>query len=230
MRSMRAGGPPLLRAILAAIVTIPLPFYRWRPHPWHGLEAGPRAPRVVNAYIEITPFDTIKYEVDKATGYLRVDRPQRGAAAPPTLYGFVPRTYCGRRVAALSAPDVERGDGDPIDICVISERAITRSEIVLNARVIGCIQMVDHGEADDKIVAVLDNDLVWDRVQELAELPQALLERLTHYFATYKLKPGEPSQVSICASLPREHAERLILAALDDYKEVYGETPPTLRF
>jgi inorganic pyrophosphatase len=211
-------------------MTTALPFYRWRPHPWHGLEAGPQAPQVVNAYIEITPFDTIKYEIDKATGYLRVDRPQRGAVSPPTLYGFVPRTYCGRRVAALSAPGVERGDGDPIDICVISERPITRSEIVLNARVIGCIQMVDNAEADDKIVAVLDNDLVWDRVQDLSELPPALLERLTHYFATYKLMPGTPGKVSLTGNLARQHAERLILAALEDYKEVYGETPPTLRF
>src|SRR5688572_12877952 len=113
-----------------AAMSEPLPFYRWRPHPWHGLEPGPDAPQVVNAYIEITPFDTIKYEIDKATGYLRVDRPQRGSAQPPTLYGFIPRTFCGPRVADLSADDVSRADGDPLDICVISERPITRSEIV----------------------------------------------------------------------------------------------------
>ncbi|HKO92284.1 MAG TPA: inorganic pyrophosphatase, partial [Polyangiaceae bacterium] len=185
-----------------------LPFYRWRPHPWHGLDAGPKSPHVVNSYIEITPFDTIKYEVDKATGYLRVDRPQRGAAAPPTLYGFIPRTYCGRRVAALSAPGVAAADGDPLDICVISERAITRAEILLNARVIGGIQMVDSNEADDKIVAILDNDLVWDRVRELNELPAALLERLTHYFSTYKLIPGDtaPNRVKIASTYAREHA------------------------
>src|SRR3954471_20422020 len=129
-------------------MSTPQPFFRWRPHPWHGLESGDRSPEVVLAYIEITPFDTVKYEIDKATGYLRVDRPQRGAATPPTLYGFIPRTYCGKRVAALSAPGVERADGDPLDICVMSERAITRSDIVLNARVIGGIQMIDNGEAD----------------------------------------------------------------------------------
>jgi inorganic pyrophosphatase len=209
-----------------------LPFYRWRPHPWHGLEAGPQAPHVVNSYIEITPFDTIKYEIDKATGYLRVDRPQRGAAAPPTLYGFIPRTYCGRRVAALSAEGVTAADGDPLDICVISERPITRSEILLNARVIGGIQMVDNNEADDKIVAILDNDLVWDRVRDLGELPPALLERLTHYFSTYKLIPGSPSpnRVSIAGTYAREQAERVIVASQEDYTEVYGETPPTLRF
>jgi len=208
----------------------PQPFFRWRPHPWHGLEAGPRSPEVVLAYIEITPFDTIKYEIDKATGYLRVDRPQRGAATPPTLYGFIPRTYCGRRVAALSAPGVERADGDPLDICVMSERAITRSDIVLDARVIGGIQMIDNNEADDKIVAVLENDQVWDRVRELTELPPALLERLTHYFSTYKLVPGAANKVRLAGSYGHEHAERVIVASQEDYTEVYGETPPTLRF
>src|SRR5690606_3747216 len=115
------------------------------PHPWHGLDAGHRAPDVVNTYIEITPFDTIKYEIDKATGYLRVDRPQRGSAQPPTLYGFIPRTFCGDRVAALSADGVDRADGDPLDICVISERDITRADLVLSARVVGGIQMIDGG-------------------------------------------------------------------------------------
>jgi inorganic pyrophosphatase len=211
-------------------MSTPQPFFRWRPHPWHGLEAGPRSPEVVSAYIEITPFDTIKYEIDKATGYLRVDRPQRGAATPPTLYGFIPRTYCGRHVAALSAPGVERADGDPLDICVMSERAITRSDIVLNARVIGGIQMIDNNEADDKIVAVLDNDQVWGGVRELSELPPALLERLRHYFSTYKLVPGSPNKVSLADSYGRAHAEQVIVASQEDYTEVYGETPPTLRF
>jgi inorganic pyrophosphatase len=211
-------------------MSTPQPFFRWRPHPWHGLEPGDRAPEVVLAYIEITPFDTVKYEIDKATGYLRVDRPQRGAATPPTLYGFIPRTFCGKRVAALSAPGVERADGDPLDICVMSERAITRSDIVLNARVIGGIQMIDNGEADDKIVAVLDNDLVWGNAKELSDLPPALLERLTHYFSTYKLVPGSPNKVRLAGSYSHAHAASVIIASQEDYTEVYGETPPTLRF
>ena len=131
-----------------------LTFSQWRPHPWHGLSAGDDAPRVVNAYIEITPFDLIKYEVDKASGYLRVDRPQRTSSQPPALYGFIPRTYCGPRVAALT-PVTKRGDGDPLDICVLSERPIAKSEILLSARVIGGLQLVDRDEADDKIIAVL---------------------------------------------------------------------------
>jgi inorganic pyrophosphatase len=81
----------------------------FRPHPWHGLETGPKPPEVLNAFIEITPFDLMKYEVDKVSGYLRVDRPQRSSAQHPSLYGFVPRTYCGDRVRAL-APSAKRGD------------------------------------------------------------------------------------------------------------------------
>ena len=77
-------------------------FSRWRPHPWHGLSAGDDAPRVVNVFVEITPFDLIKYEVDKSSGYLKVDRPQRTSSQPPTLYGFVPQTYCAERVTRLS--------------------------------------------------------------------------------------------------------------------------------
>ena len=211
-------------------MSAPLAFYRWRPHPWHGLDAGDDAPKVVNAYIEITPFDTIKYEIDKATGYLRVDRPQSGSAQPPTLYGFVPRTYCGRRVAALSAPGVTKADGDPIDICVVSERAITRSEIVLRARVVGGIQMIDDEEADDKIVAVLESDLFWGPIQDIKALPKALLDRLTHYFATYKLIPGKHTNVRIERTYEREHAEAVVQASMEDYLETYGETPPTLRF
>src|SRR5688500_20363085 len=93
---------------------------RFRPHPWHGLAVGPEPPGLLNAYIEITPFDLIKYEVDKHSGYLRVDRPQRGSSQPPALYGFIPRTYCDHEVHRLS-PTSTRGDGDPLDICVLSE-------------------------------------------------------------------------------------------------------------
>jgi inorganic pyrophosphatase len=90
-------------------MAFPEPFYRWRPHPWHGLDVGPEPPGLLNAYIEITPFDVVKYEIDKTTGYLRVDRPQRSTSMPPALYGFIPRTYCGRRVSALSGRGNTRG-------------------------------------------------------------------------------------------------------------------------
>ena len=191
-------------------------FSQWRPHPWHGLEIGREPPRHVNAYIEITPFDLIKYEVDKASGYLRVDRPQRTTSQPPTLYGFVPRTYCGEAIAAL-CPNAERGDGDPLDICVISERPINHSELIVPARVVGGLQILDRGEADDKIVAVLDGDFLWGAIGDIGELPQILIERLQHYFSTYKLVPGATPQILIQQVYGAAHAERVVQAAMADY-------------
>ncbi|MGE3541573.1 MAG: inorganic pyrophosphatase [Candidatus Tectimicrobiota bacterium] len=202
-------------------MSFPPPFYRWRPHPWHGLSVGPNPPTLVHAYIEITPFDTVKYELDKVTGYLHVDRPQRSSALPPTLYGFIPRTYCGRQVSAL-VPSAVRGDGDPLDICVFSERPINRSDVVLQARVVGGLAMLDGGEVDDKIIAVLHNDYLWGHVQEIADFPDVLVERLQHYFSTYKLVPGEPARVSIETIYNCQHATRVIQAAMDDYQEEYG--------
>lgn len=175
----------------------------------------------MNAYIEITPFDTVKYESDKETGFLTVDRPQRSASLPPTLYGFLPRTYCGPRVAAL-CPAAHHGDGDPLDICVISERHITRADILLRARPVGGLRMVDDGEADDKILAVLDQDPVWGDAKDLPDLPQALVERLRHYFTTYKLMPGMP-RTEIDLVYGRAHAEKVIAASMEDYRETFGE-------
>lgn len=203
-------------------MAFPHAFYRWRPHPWHGLEVGPNPPNIVTAYIEITPFDAVKYEVDKATGYIRVDRPQSGAAQPPTLYGFIPRTLCGDRVAKL-CKGAQKGDGDPLDICVVSERPITRADIILNARVLGGIGMIDRGEADDKIVAVLQNDLFWGKCEDLSELPENLVSRLRHYFSTYKLKPGEPINASGTVIYDREQATKVVLAAIEDYSHEFGE-------
>jgi inorganic pyrophosphatase len=175
----------------------------------------------VHAYVEITPFDLVKYEIDKVTGYMRVDRPQRTSSQPPTLYGFIPRTYCGRRVHGLS-PGAERGDGDPLDICVISERPLTRAEVILTARVVGGIQAIDGGEADDKIVAVLDNDEFWRDVEDISQVPDILVERLRHYFSTYKMMPGGTSQMSIERVYDREYAQEVVAAAMEDYGEAYG--------
>jgi inorganic pyrophosphatase len=193
----------------------------FRPHPWHGLEVGPKPPGLLHAFIEITPFDLVKYEVDKQSGYLRVDRPQRGSALPPALYGFVPRTYCGPRTQRLSPRSV-RGDGDPLDICVLSERPITRGEVLVRARVVGGLQMVDAREADDKIIAVLDNDWVYGGARDVADLPAVLVERLEHYFVTYKLVPGERPTARIEKVYGRAHAEKVVRAAMDDYREAFG--------
>lgn len=198
----------------------PAPFFRSRPHPWHGLDVGEDPPIRVNAYIELTPFDSVKYEIDKKTGYLVVDRPQRTSSQPPTLYGFVPRTFCGPRVRGLS-PESERGDRDPLDICVLCERPITRSEVILRTRVIGGIQMVDGGEADDKIIAVLENDDVWQQAHHLSDIPQPYIERLRHYFSTYKLQRNEPSTTSITSVYDLDHATEVVKASMADYEERY---------
>lgn len=198
------------------------PFYRWRPHPWHGLEPGPDAPRVVQAYIEITPFDFVKYEIDKTTGYLRVDRPQRYSSQPPSLYGFIPQTYCGRRVSELS-PKTKRGDGDPMDICILSERPINRSEIILKAKVVGGIQMIDGNEADDKIIAVLANDNILAKTEDIKDLPEAMVARLQHYFATYKTMYNDEKPAVVIESIyGKDHAFKVVAASLEDYDEEFG--------
>ncbi|MCC7355079.1 MAG: inorganic pyrophosphatase [Anaerolineae bacterium] len=196
-------------------------FHAWRPHPWHGLVPGRNPPHFLQAYVEITPFDSVKYEIDKETGYLQVNRPQRTSSLPPVLYGFVPRTYCGPRVAAL-LPGSERGDGDPLDICVLSERPINRSEVLLNVQVVGGLRSADEGEADDKIIAVLEGDAVWGDAMDLSDIPPRLIERLRHYFETYKMTPGGESHVVVQAVYGREDAEKVVLAAMADYEETFG--------
>jgi inorganic pyrophosphatase len=196
------------------------PFSTWRPHPWHGLAAGAEPPSLVNVFVEITPFDLVKYEVDKTSGYLKVDRPQRTSSLPPAIYGFVPRTYAGRRVAAFT-PGADHGDKDPLDICVLSERPINRAEVLLQARVVGGIPTVDRGEADDKIVSILHGDPVYGAIRDIAEVPAALIHRLTHYFSTYKLGPDEVHTVKVGEPYGREHAEAVISAALEDYREEF---------
>ncbi len=198
-------------------------FNRWRRHPWHGLRAQSEdSPEdIVNVYIEMTPDDVVKYELDKASGFLMVDRPQRTTSSPPALYGFIPRTYCAEEVAKR-CPDAAEADGDPLDICVFSERHITRADIILKARVVGGIQMIDGGEADDKIVAVLEGDNIWGDVQDITDLPSIKAERLQHYFSTYKLQPGKDVNIKVDYVYGREEALKVIAAAEKDYWNHYG--------
>jgi inorganic pyrophosphatase len=196
-------------------------FQAFRPHPWHGLESGDDVPHVVNVFVEITAFDLVKYEVDKVSGYLKVDRVQRTSSQPPALYGFIPRTLCADRVRDLSAKS-RKGDLDPLDICVISERPITKSEVIVRARPIGGLQMLDDEEADDKIISVLHNDHVWGHVRELKDLPAVLLERLRHYFETYKIVPGAKPSSRILGTYGKIHAGKVIMAAIKDYNAAFG--------
>ena len=203
-------------------MNFPKPFYRWRPHPWHGLTAGPDVPNQLTAYIELTPFDDVKYEVDKETGYLRVDRPQYTSSQPPTLYGFIPKTFCGNRVQALS-PTSKMGDRDPLDICVLSERPITKSDIILHCHPVGGLQMIDDGEADDKIIAVLNNDPIWGKAKDIDDIPKPLIERIRHYFLTYKLNPDVAVNVEIAMIYGVDHAHKVISASIEDYLDEYGD-------
>lgn len=200
-----------------------LTFHRNRPHPWHGLTVGENAPEVVNVYVEMTPFDSVKYEVDKETGFLSVDRPQKFSSQLPALYGFIPRTYCGGRVGALSE-SVDKGDHDPLDICVFSERPIDRTDILLSARIIGGLHMIDGGEADDKIIAVLDGDLAWGHARDIEDIPKAFIERLRHYFLTYKMAPEDKeAKVEVDIVYGAEQAFKVLQASMDDYNELIGE-------
>ena len=175
----------------------------FRPHPWHGIAQTSGFPDTLITYIEIVPTDGVKYEIDKHSGYLKVDRPQRFSNFCPTLYGFAPRTYCAQRVARVeiaNGPKVDRGDGDPLDVCVLTDRPISRGEILLETRPIGGLRMVERGEADDKIIAVLLGDPSYGELTDIDQVPRAVIDRLRHYFLTYKLVPGRPRHAS--ASTP----------------------------
>jgi inorganic pyrophosphatase len=200
----------------------PTHYHDFRPHPWHGIPVGPAAPRLVYAFIEITPFDLVKYELDKESGFMIVDRPQLTSSLPPTLYGFVPRTYCGEEVAGLM-PGAKSGDYDPLDICVLSERPISRGDLLLKVNVIGGLPMLDDGEADDKIIGVLQGDGLWSGVEDVSEIPPVLINRLRHYFSSYKSRPGEPMHTTVGEPYGRVHAEKVIRAAMKDYITEFGE-------
>ncbi|HEX8536752.1 MAG TPA: inorganic diphosphatase, partial [Cystobacter sp.] len=135
------------------------PTHTFQAHPWHGISPGENAPESVTAYIEIVPTDTVKYELDKEAGILRLDRPQRFSSQCPTLYGFIPRTYCdelvAKRCAERSGHKDIKGDGDPLDICVLTEKVIPAGALLVRAVPVGGFRMVDGNEADDKIIAVL---------------------------------------------------------------------------
>jgi inorganic pyrophosphatase len=197
-------------------------------HPWHGVATGPHAPALVTCYIEIVPSDTVKYEIDKTTGFLKVDRPQKFSNVCPTLYGFVPRTFCDERVGAFCAERTGRtgivGDGDPLDICVITEKTIPRGDILLQAIPIGGLRMIDNNEADDKIIAVMQNDAVYGNWREITDCPAPLIERLKHYFLTYKEPPNTSEhQYEITHVYGRQEAYEVIRRSQEDYRARFGD-------
>jgi inorganic pyrophosphatase len=199
----------------------------FRAHPWHGIELGPKAPEVVPVFVEMLPTDSVKYELDKVTGFLKVDRPQRFSAQCPSLYGLIPQTRCGPRAAAYCEEKTGRknlkGDEDPLDICVLSERPINRANIVLKARPIGGLRMIDGGEVDDKLIAVLENDFSYGHWRDIGDCPENMLERFEHYFLTYKEMPGATTRkTEITHIYGREEAYEVIRRCGEDYSEEYG--------
>lgn len=206
---------------------MPDTFIQNRSHPWHGLSIGDKAPNIVNCYIEMVPTDTIKYELDKETGLLKVDRPQKYSSLCPTLYGFLPQTYAGKMSAehCMKKTGLENilGDGDPVDICVLTEKVIPRGDIILRAVPIGGFRMIDGNEADDKLIGVLVDDFVYGNIRDVSECPEPLLERLQHYFLTYKDYPGrEDCKVHITHIYDSKEACEIIELGLKDYREEFS--------
>lgn len=201
---------------------------RYQSHPWHGINLGDNAPEIVMSFIEMTPSDTVKYEIDKESGFIKVDRPQKFSNIVPALYGFLPQTYCSNEVAALCNEKTGRtnivGDADPLDIIVLTDRNITHGNIIVPAIPIGGFRMIDDNEADDKIIAVLKGDQMYSAYTDVADLPESILNRLRHYFLTYKNIPGEESaKVEIAETYGREDALEVIRRSRVDYTSEYGD-------
>lgn len=195
-------------------------------HPWHGISYGENAPDIITCYIEMVPADQIKYEIDKASGYRKVDRPQKFSNIVPALYGFVPQTYCGESVAELANLKTNRttiiGDGDPLDICVLTERNIPTGDIIMEAIPIGGFRMIDKNEADDKIIAVMAKDEIYSKWKDISDVPEPIINRLRHYFLTYKNIPGESNAiVEITETYGREVAHDVIKRSMADYNKTF---------
>lgn len=206
---------------------------RYKSHPWHGIEIGDKVPEEVASFIEVIPSDTVKYEVDKTTGYLMIDRPQKFSNIVPALYGFIPQTLCKDQVADYCMQMTGRqgivGDDDPLDICVLTEREVTHGNIIVNAVPIGGFRMIDGGEADDKIIAVLKKDEVYGEWKDINDMPITILNRLQHYFLTYKQLPGEADQkCEITHVYGRDEAHEVIRRSQKDYDQKYGNLEEAL--
>jgi inorganic pyrophosphatase len=191
-------------------------------HPWHGVEAGENAPEVVTAFIEIVPTDTIKYEIDKKSGWLKVDRPQKFSNIVPALYGFIPQTLCDVKVGEFCMQQTGRqniaGDQDPMDILVLSEKSFPNGGFLVQAIPIGGFRMIDKNEADDKIIAVMKDDAVYGGYTDISQLNESVVQRLKHYFLTYKDMPGSAQRkVEIADIYGREQALQAIRCSLEDY-------------
>lgn len=199
----------------------------FKAHPWHGVSPGDNVPDIVQCFIEVVPSDTLKYEIEKVSGYLKVDRPQKYSNICPALYGFVPQTFCGDSVAAFSSEKTGRqleGDCDPLDICVLTDRPVQHGYVLVDCIPIGGLRMLDNNEADDKIIAVLKDDATYGAWKDIGDAPAGMLNRLRHYFLTYKQAPGNSSSsCEISHTYGREEAHEVIRRSLNDYHARFGD-------
>lgn len=173
-------------------------------HPWHGAHYGEKAPSSVNALIEIPQGSRSKYEVDKATGLLRLDRVIYSSFQYPINYGFIPQTL--------------GHDGDPLDILVLCSQPI-QSLCLVEAAVIGNMQMIDQGQQDDKIIAVAAKDPSVNHIAKMEELPNHFLLELRNFFEQYKVL--ENKKVEIDNFQDKATACRIIEEAIALYKETF---------
>ncbi len=173
-------------------------------HPWHGADYGDKAPATVNALIEISKGSRTKYEIDKPTGLLKLDRVIYSSFHYPVNYGFIPQTF------GL--------DNDPLDILVLCSQSIEPLCLV-EATVIGNMQMIDNGELDDKIIAVASKDPSVNHIMEVDQLPKHFISELRNYFEQYKVL--ENKQVQIDQFQKKEEAYNIINDAIDLYSKKF---------
>lgn len=170
-------------------------------NPWHHVEIGEGAPEIVNGIIEIPKNTRAKYELDKKSGLLMLDRVLYSSVYYPANYGFIPKTYCD--------------DRDPLDILVLSQIEVVPLCIV-PARVIGVMRMLDQGEADDKIIAVAEHDMSWNHYADISELPEHFKKEIKNFFEDYKKL--EQKTVKVEDFLNRQVAVDIVKKAIEDYK------------
>jgi inorganic pyrophosphatase len=173
-------------------------------HPWHGLHYGEKAPLTVNALIEIPQGSRSKYEVDKDSGLLKLDRVIYSSFHYPVNYGFIPQTLAK--------------DNDPLDILVLCSQSI-QSLCIVEANIIGNMQMIDNGTLDDKIIAVAAKDPSVNHYTQMNDLPQHFLLELRNFFEQYKVL--ENKKVEINDFQEKEKAFEIITESIAFYKEKY---------
>ncbi|QEC42751.1 inorganic diphosphatase [Pseudobacter ginsenosidimutans] len=171
-------------------------------HPWHGVPYGDNAPRVVNAVIEIPQGSRAKYEIDKDSGLLKLDRVIYSSFYYPCNYGFIPQTY--------------GDDKDPLDILVITSLPV-QALCIMEAKVVGVMQMIDNGDGDDKIIAVAANDPGVNHYNNMEELPPHFFSELRHFFEEYKRL--ENKKVIVEEFGDKSTALKVIQEAVESYKE-----------